>query len=135
MPVPKLDGVVSGQGRIGHRLSSLLVLLQQEARLPVRTIQTLLQTLTGLHLSVGAIVATSQRVAARAEPELAAIEQAIRASPVVHLDETGWRQNGRNGYIWTASTPTHRVFTYGTRQKAMVDTNTAGRICCVTWRS
>jgi len=122
VPVPQLAGVVSGQGRIGHRLTSLLVLLREEARLPVRTIQRLVQTLTGLSLSVGAIVAASQRVAARAEPVVQEIEQAIRASPVVHLDETGWRQNGRNGFIWTASTPSKRLFRYGTRQKAMVDT-------------
>jgi transposase len=121
VPAPDLGGVVQGKGRIGHGLTSLLVLLREEARLPVRTIQALLQTLTGLQLSVGAIVAASQRVAARAAAELAAIEQAIRASPVVHLDETGWRQDGRNGFVWTASTPQQRSFVYGTRQKAMVD--------------
>jgi transposase len=122
VPVPALDEVVSGQGRLGHRLTSLLVLLQQEARLPVRTIQSLVQTLTGVHLSVGAIVAASQRVATRAAPVVQQITQAIRASPVVHVDETGWRQNGRNGFIWTASTPQHRLFVHGTRQKTMVDT-------------
>ncbi len=94
-----------GRGRIGHGLTSLLVLLREEARLPVRTIQSLLQTLTGLQLSVGAIVAASQQVAERASAPLAASAQAIRASPVVHLDETGWRQGGRNGFVWTASTP------------------------------
>jgi transposase len=110
-PAPALSGVVSGQGRLGHRLTSLLVLLQQEARVPVRTIQRLLQTLTGLQLSVGAIVDASRRVAKRAEPVVQGIADAIRASPVVHLDETGWRQAGRNGFIWTASTPVHRRFT------------------------
>jgi hypothetical protein len=28
-----------------------------------------------------------------------------RASPVVHADETGWREDGQNGYIWAFSTP------------------------------
>ena len=28
----------------------------------------------------------------------------------VHADETGWRQNGANGYVWTFSTPTERYF-------------------------
>ena len=28
----------------------------------------------------------------------------IRSSPVVHADETGWRENGVNGYVWTFST-------------------------------
>lgn len=121
VPTPQLDGQVQGRGRLGHGLTSLLVLLREDARLPVRTIQHLLQTLTGLHLSVGAIVAASDRVAKRAEPPLAAIAQAIRGSPVVHLDETGWRQAGRNGFIWTASTPTQQYLIYGSRKKTMVD--------------
>jgi hypothetical protein len=122
VPPPHLQQQVTGQGRLGHGLTSLIAVLREEARLPVRTIQSLLTTLTGLHLSVGAIVGASQRLAARAAPLLPAITDAIRASPVVHLDETGWRENGRNGYVWTASTPEQRLFCHGTRQKAMVDT-------------
>lgn len=122
VPTPDLGAVVTGQGRLGHGLTSLLAVLREEARLPIRTIQSLLVTLTGLHLSVGAITAASQRLAARAGPALDAITAQIRASPVVHLDETGWREAGRNGYIWTASTPDARLFRHGTRQKAMVAT-------------
>src|SRR5579884_146429 len=45
----------------------------------------------------------------------------MRASPVVHADETGWREAGHNGYAWTFSTPTERYFTHGNRGKEMVD--------------
>ena len=45
----------------------------------------------------------------------------VRASPVVHADETGWRQDGHNGYVWTCSTPTHRYFLRRNRSKAVVD--------------
>ena len=120
VPSPEVGDQVTGQGRIGHGLTSLLVLLREEARLPVRTIQTVLATLTGLHLSVGAIVAASQRLAERAAPVVATLTEAIRASPVVHLDETGWREDGHNGYVWTASTPDARLFVHGRRTKAMV---------------
>jgi Transposase IS66 family len=27
------------------------------------------------------------------------------ASPIVHMDETGWRENGQNGYVWGLVTP------------------------------
>lgn len=120
VPAPDLGAVVTGQGRIGHGLTSLLALLREEARLPVRTIQSVLDTLTGLHLSVGAIVNASHRLADRAEPVVAAITGTIRASPVAHLDETGWREDGHNGYIWTASTPDARLFVHGRRTKTMV---------------
>jgi len=122
VPPPALAGLVTGQGRIGHHLTSLIGVLREEARLPVRAIQTLLATLTGLHLSVGAITGAVARIAHHATPTITAIQAAIRASPVVHLDETGWREAGRNGYVWTASTPDVRLFRHGSRAKAMVDT-------------
>ena len=41
---------------------------------------------------------------------MAAIVERIRSSPVIHADETGWREDGHNGYVWTFSTPTLRYF-------------------------
>lgn len=119
VPPPALRGVTSGQGRIGHGLTSLITVLREDTRLPFATIQTLLQTLTGLHLGVGALVGAVQQVAQRAAPLMAQLGAAIRASPVVHADETGWREHGHNGYVWTFSTPDTRWFLHGTRAKAM----------------
>jgi transposase len=121
VPAPALAGVVTGRGRIGHGLTSLIAVLREEARLPIRVIQTLLERVLGVRLSVGALVAATQRVAARAAPVVADLAAAIRASPVVHADETGWREAGRNGYVWTYSTPAHRLFVRGTRARAEVD--------------
>ncbi len=45
----------------------------------------------------------------------------IRGSPVVHADETGWRQDGVNGSVWTFSTPTERYFISRGRNKEVVD--------------
>ena len=74
-----------------------------------------------LRLSVGAIVSAIHRTAQRAQPVVARIVDRIRASPVVHADETGWRQDGNNGYVWTFSTPTQRYFLRRGRGKAVVD--------------
>src|SRR5260370_12493749 len=46
------------------------------------------------------------------EPTLAALKAAIRASPALQAYETGWREDGKNGYIWSASTPSVRCFEY-----------------------
>lgn len=105
---------------MGNRLVSLIVTLRAAARRPVATIQGLLQTVAGLHLSVGAIVAATRRVADRAAPVMTGLEAAIRARPVVHADETGGREAGHNGYVWTFSTPEYRLFRQGSRAKAMV---------------
>ena len=120
LPEPGLDGLVVGQGRLGVGLLSLIATLREELRLPIRGIRWYLEAVHGLRLSVGAIVAASATLATRAAPLLARIHADIRASPVVHADETGWRENGRNGYAWTFSTPTHRGFVHGSRERAML---------------
>ena len=121
MPTAPLDGVVLGQQRLGVNLVSLIAALREEARLPFRTIQWYLDTVHGLHLSTGAIVAATQRVARKAQTELAIILERIRGSPVVHADATGWREDGHNGYVWTFSTPTQRYFLRRGRGKTVVD--------------
>ena len=91
-------------------LLSLIATLREEGRLPIRSVQWYLDTVHQLRRSVGAIVSAIHRTAQRAQPAVAAILDRIRASPVVHADETGWREDGANGYVWTFSTPTERYF-------------------------
>jgi transposase len=121
--VPKADlaDQVLGQGRFGIELLSLIVTLREDGRLPIRVIQWYLQAVHQLALSVGAIVAACHAVAKAGRGELEEILTRVRASPVAHGDETGWRENGHNGYVWTFSTPTERYFIRGSRAKEMVD--------------
>jgi len=121
LPDAPLAGVTDGKQRLGARLVSLIVTLREAARLPVRTIQGLLRQLYGVSVSVGAITAASDRVATRGQGAVQAIRDQIRASPVVHADETGWRESGRNGYAWTFCTATARYFLRRGRQKGVVD--------------
>jgi transposase len=120
-PGPELDGVVVGQRRLGVGLLSLIATLREELRLPGRSIQWYLHAVHGLRLSVGAIVEALHLVAARGPQAVTELQAAIRASPVLHVDETGWRQDGVNGYAWTFSTPTERVFVRGGRDRPVLE--------------
>ena len=115
-PQADLGRVALGKHRLGVNLLSRIAALREEGRLPLRTIQWYLQTVHRLPLSLGAIVRAIHQVAQKAQPALAEIQDRIRGSPVVHADETGWRQDGVNGYVWTFSTPTDRG-----RNKEVVD--------------
>jgi hypothetical protein len=121
LPGPDLAGVVVGQGRLGVGLLSLIAVLREELRLPVGAIQWYLAAVHGLRLSVGGIVGALHTVATHAAPLVRGLREAIRASPVLHADETGWREAGGNGYVWTFSTTTQRVFVRGTRQRAVLE--------------
>ena len=101
VPPAQLDGVVLGQ--------------------PIAVIQRYLRTVHGLSLSLGAIMAAVHRTAQKAQAAVDRILAQIRASPVVHADETGWREDGNNGYVWTFSTPSARYFLRRGRNKEVVD--------------
>lgn len=134
LPPDPLAGVVVGKQRFGVRLVSLLATLREAQRVPVQQIQRLLASLYDLHLSVGSITAASDRVAAAGQAAYRAIRDRIRGSPWVHADETGWRQNGENGYVWSFSTPTDRYFVRRGRHKEVVDEvlgeTFSGVLCC-----
>jgi hypothetical protein len=101
-PVDLYEEVV-GQGRVGVRLSSVIVLLRTVMRVPVRPIRALL-----LILYRGEIFELLHRVVDKASLGLEDSKGQIRASPAVQADEAGWQEDGKNGSIWSACTPTLR---------------------------
>ena len=84
-----LDGVVLGRQRLGVNVLSLVATLREEARMPFRTSQRYLDTVHQLRVSEGAIVGAIRQTAQKAQPMVAGILDRVRASPVVHADETG----------------------------------------------
>jgi len=132
---PQLDlsGQVLGQGRIGVRIASLVSYLRTTLRLPVRAIQAYLETLHNLRLSVGEIVALTHAVRQQLQPQADQLKAEVQASTVVHGDETGWRENGQNGYAWafvTAGPLAVRYFERDASRSHLV----AQRILGVDWR-
>lgn len=103
---------VLGQGRLGVRLSSLIATLRTAMRLPIRQIQSYLLMLHAVTISSGEIVEIMHRITAQMQPQLKALKEEIRASPAVQADETGWREDGINGYIWSVSTKSIRYYEY-----------------------
>ena len=93
--------MVRGQGRLGVNLISLIVALREEGRLPIRTIQWYLETVHQLRLSAGGITQVLHGVARRAQQAVAEVLELVRTSKVMRADETGWRRDGKNGYVWT----------------------------------
>ena len=83
-----------GQQRLGVNVVSLIAALREEARLPIRTIQWYLRTVHGLHLSLGAIVAATRKVAGKAQTELAGILEHIRFHPALLPAPEPWQGRG-----------------------------------------
>ena len=114
------DGVV-GRHRFGPKLLALIVTLHDEGRMPVRRIQQHLATVFGVQVSVGAIEYALHLAASRGVATVAAIRQEVRQSPALHADETGWREDGQNRYVWVLATPKARYFEVGRRTNDQID--------------
>lgn len=114
------EGVV-GRHRFGPRLLALITFWHEGSRMTVRTIQEQLKTLFAVHVSLGAIEEALHTVATRGEPVAKAIREEIRRSEVVHSDETGWREDGQNRYVWLIATATARYFELGRRTNDQID--------------
>lgn len=126
--VPKVDlsGQVVGKHRVGIRLMSLIGHLYVDCRLPARAVQGLLETLYGLHIGIGEITEVLHTLAERGQRAYEELLEEIRGSPSVNADETGWRQDGLNGYIWSFSTPMVRYFVYNRSRSGNVPKEVLG---------
>jgi hypothetical protein len=79
-------------------------------RLPLRQITGLFADLPGLRISPGAIAKQLQRLSRWLAGQYDRLQLALRAAGVVHADETGWRTQGKNGYLWTLTNDAHTLY-------------------------
>jgi transposase len=107
---PDLSCEVTGSHRLGVRLMSLISCMKIVHRMPARTIQKALKATYRLDVSLGEIAEVLHTVAGVGEAEYQSLKEQVRQSRYVHADETGWREDGENGYLWSFSTPDVRYF-------------------------
>ena len=101
---------VQGKRRFGVGLQSLVGLLNACYRVPMKEIGSFLEEGWGLHVSDGEIVDLLDGVVEAGAPAVEELPQQVQQARVVCGDETGWREDGKNGWLWTFSTPETRYF-------------------------
>jgi len=65
-----------------------------------------------LGVGQGALQGALHHLAERLEPACAGLQQDYRQAQVKHADETGWRNDGCNGYAWLFCTKTVSLFRF-----------------------
>jgi hypothetical protein len=96
--------------QIGLNALATAGLMRAQYRLPYRLISQLLADLPGLSLSPGAVARQIQRMSQCLEGEYDRLRVFLRFAPVVHMDETSWRVDGHNQWLWTMLDPQHTLF-------------------------
>jgi transposase len=87
-------------GYLGANVLIQAAILKYHHCLPYRKIRELFQELAGLTVSPGGISQALARISRWLGVEKAVLLEAIRGSPQVHVDETGWRLDGKKSWVW-----------------------------------
>lgn len=87
-------------GHLGPRTLSVIAMLKYHAVLPGNKIKAVLEDLCGLKVSEGAIAQALQRLGRYLGEDAGVILTKIRAAAYKHADETGWKINGKNHWLW-----------------------------------
>jgi transposase len=88
----------------GPRLQAAVVTLAIRNRVSRRDTTELARELFGVELSTGAVDAIVQRAGDALAAPHTRLEQEIKRSPVVNIDETGWKTRGERRMLWGALT-------------------------------
>lgn len=97
------DAVTVGRVHFGPGLVGLTAYLQKVGGLSYGKITRLLGDWMGLSVARSALCRALARLARKARPTYDGLVQAIRGSPVVYPDETGWRVGGLSAWLWAVT--------------------------------
>jgi transposase len=127
-------------GRFGKNLLVQTTLMRFEERLPLRRIEETLQQQYDLTVTPATVLALTRRVDDWLRPEYDRILNRIRHVRVVYVDETGWKVDGQQQWLWVFATPTMTliVIRRSRGKKVLKETlgpNFQGVIVCDGWKS
>jgi len=97
-------------GQLGINALATAAILRVRHRLPFRQIAQLLKDMPGLSISPGGLVKQIKRLARWLDEKYRELILRMRASEHVHVDETGWRIDGKNFWLWAFTDPTFTLY-------------------------
>ena len=97
-------------GYLGPNVLIQTVILKYHHGLPFNKIKELFESLCHFQVSEGALAQALQRISEWLDVEAGQILKAVRVSPHLHMDETGWKVSGTNHWLWAVVN--HRLAYY-----------------------
>lgn len=86
--------------RIGPTTKAAAIYLRYGLRIPYRKVQELFDVLFGMPFVPASAMAFDRKAAHIGNPLYEDLKDKLRCLPVAHADETHWRENGINHYVW-----------------------------------
>ena len=95
---------------IGPNAKAAALYLRHELKLPYRKIQQAISTLFGLDFVAASSLGFEKRARKNADPLYEELILKMRTGDIVHADETHWREDGKNHFVWYAGNNDVAVF-------------------------
>ena len=95
-----VEGVRGGHGAFRAQAARLPAFQKMICGVSYDKIRLGFEQMLGFPVARSTLCRAMQRLARRAKPTRDALVEALRASPVVYADETGWKQGGRRVWLW-----------------------------------
>jgi transposase len=98
------------QSAFGPRLTALTALLHGRYRLSGHDVVDVLADVVGVQLSLGSVVTCCARVSTALAPVYDGLVEALPQQPVVHVDETRWKEAHQRCWLWVVVGTAATVF-------------------------
>lgn len=86
--------------RFGLKLMMLVLILKLDSRIPSNKIVSLLGSVFGVKISDGEVYGILKQLSGAFGDYYRELENKIKEALVKYIDETSWRINGRNNWLW-----------------------------------
>ena len=96
--------------KLGPRVLLVAALFKYHFAMPYNKIASMLKQTCGLNATDSGLAQGVIRLSQRFQGEVEALHAAIRASPALNIDETGWRVKGVNDYLWIFTDKVHTAY-------------------------
>jgi transposase len=103
---------------IGPTAKAAALYLRHETKLPYRKLQKLMSDLFGLDFVPASSLGFEKRARRLADPIYDDLLEKMRHSDLVHADETYWREDGENVFIWYAGNEDVAVYRIDSHRSA-----------------
>lgn len=98
------------QGAFGPRLQAMVSLLSGRYHLSKRDTVDVMGDFFQADIGLGSVPALEQRTSEAIREPVEEAREYVKTQPVVHMDETGWREANQKSWLWVAATALVTVF-------------------------
>jgi transposase len=111
---------------LGIKVMLLVVYQRYALHLPYNKIRDNLEQCFGINTTDTTLVNAVKLISSYYREEFLRIKHQLKENPYVHIDETGWRINGVNHWLWTFITETAVIFKIDKRRSSQVPREVLG---------